>query len=60
VWLARRYPKDTVFEDDEMWQITRATMALELKKLPSEIDTMPIEDVMYVMAVLNERGNPDG
>lgn len=49
-----------MFEDDEMWQITRATMALELKKLPSEIDTMPIEDVMYVMAVLNERGNPDG
>lgn len=60
MFLAYHYPENTTFEDDEMWQITRATMALELKKLPCEIDTMPIEDVMYVMAVLNERGNPDG
>lgn len=49
-----------MYEDDEAWQITRGVLAVRLHKLPSEIDDMPIDDVMWLLAVIEEMDKPRG
>jgi len=56
VWLTHHFEAgDFVYEDDEYQNIVRARLAIELHKLPSEIDTMSYEDIVWVSATLNER-----
>jgi len=56
VWLTHHFEQgDFVYEDDEYYNNIRAWLAIELHKLPSEIDTMRWEDVIWVSATLNER-----
>jgi hypothetical protein len=56
----RKAPDDVVLEDDEGWRITRAQLALELHVLPTDIDGLPIRDVMDLLALINDRNKKHG
>ena len=58
--LGLHYPTKIRFEDDEDWQLTRATLAIRLHKLPREIDTLTYEEVEYLMAVIGEEDKQNG
>jgi hypothetical protein len=48
------------FDEDEIYKINRLQLALELKKLPSEIDQISLEDfeqLLQLFQLMNERSS---
>lgn len=53
-------PENVGYEDGEYQKIVRAWLAVKMRVLPSEIDKMPYEDAIWLIATLNEDSKPHG
>ena len=50
--LIKLFPNSAELEPDEIYRINRARLAINLHKLPSEIDTMTIDDFDDLLSVM--------
>ena len=50
--MHRKFPKQIIFDEDEVWRINRIRIAKWLGVKPDEIDRMPASDVEDIMEIM--------